>query len=139
MAQQPRPLKPSASPEAAFGARLRALRAERGWSQAHLGRLVHVSGDLIGKIEKAVRRPMPDLVDRLDAVLEAQGDLIRAREAFPTERVRPAGRPTAAGRYAGAEPADAEQEWDDPYLRGELDLSQLARGALLNSMFRRIG
>jgi hypothetical protein len=37
--------------------------------------MVHVSRDLIAKIEKAERRPPRDLIDRLDAALEADGEL----------------------------------------------------------------
>lgn len=70
-------------PEAAFGARLRELRRAHDWSQSRLGKHVYVSGDLIGKIEKGVRRPTRDLVARLDAVLDTEGELVRAREAFP--------------------------------------------------------
>lgn len=40
---------------------------------AALGRLVHVSGDLLSKIEKADRRPQPDRLTRLNVVLEADG------------------------------------------------------------------
>jgi transcriptional regulator with XRE-family HTH domain len=70
-------------PEIAFGKRLRDLRTARDWSQSRLGKQVYVSGDLIGKIEKALRRPTPDLVARLDDVLDTNGELGRAREAFP--------------------------------------------------------
>lgn len=77
MANRMRTLDPQASPAALFGAELRALRQRRGLSLAALGRLVHVSGDLVGKIEKADRRPQPDLVTRLDRALEADGSLDR--------------------------------------------------------------
>ena len=60
-----------------FGAQLRVLRTGRGMSAAALGELVFVSGDLISKIEKAERRAQPDLVARLDAVLETNGALVR--------------------------------------------------------------
>lgn len=77
MANRMRALDPQASPAALFGAELRALRQRRGLSLAAVGRLVHVSGDLVGKIEKADRRPQPDLVTRLDRALEAGGALMR--------------------------------------------------------------
>lgn len=77
MANRPRALDPQASPAALFGAELRALRHRRSLSLAAVGRLVHVSGDLIGKIEKADRRPKPDLVTRLDRALEAEGAIER--------------------------------------------------------------
>src|SRR5437773_3921568 len=78
MGQLPRPLNPHASPWAGFGAALRTLRVDRGLSQAQLGRAVHVSGDLIGKIEKAQRNPQPDIVNRLDLFLRADGRLLAA-------------------------------------------------------------
>lgn len=78
MAQRPRSLDPAASAQAQYGALLRRWRLHRGLSQAELGRLVHVSGDLIGKIEKASRRPSPELVERLDTVLDAAGALVCA-------------------------------------------------------------
>lgn len=71
MPQKPRPLDPDASAAAFFGAELRRLRLARGLSQARLGQLAHVSGDLIGKVEKAERRPLPDVVRRLDIALNA--------------------------------------------------------------------
>lgn len=77
MANRPRALDPRASPAALFGAELRALRQRRSLSLAVVGRLVHVSGDLIGKIEKADRRPRADLVTQLDRTLEAEGALER--------------------------------------------------------------
>jgi transcriptional regulator with XRE-family HTH domain len=77
MANRRRTLDPQASPAALFGAELRALRLRRRLALASLGRLVHVSGDLLGKIEKAERRPQPDLLTRLDVVLEADGRLRR--------------------------------------------------------------
>jgi transcriptional regulator with XRE-family HTH domain len=75
MPQQPRRLDPDASPLARFGARLRAYRNQHGWVQAELGRAVHVSGTLIAKLEKAERRPQPDVAQRLDDALGAEGEL----------------------------------------------------------------
>jgi len=75
--QQPRHLDPWISPAAFFGSELRNLRTERALSQAELGRIVHISGDLVGKIEKGQRRPAPDLINRLDSTLSANGTLAR--------------------------------------------------------------
>ena len=86
-----------------FGAELRALRQRRGMSLAGLGELVHVSGDLLGKIEKAVRRPQPDLVARLDAVLDADGLLIRRAEELHDDLPHAGAQPTVA-----VEPEQAE-------------------------------
>ncbi len=77
MANRMRRLDPQASPAAQFGAELRALRLSRGLSLAELGKRVHVSADLLGKLEKADRRPQPDLVSRLDRALDAKGLLDR--------------------------------------------------------------
>ena len=77
MPQRPRNLDPEASALAKFGARLRARRVERGWAQAELGRLVHVSGTLIAKMERAERRPQPDVAHSLDLALSTDGELAR--------------------------------------------------------------
>jgi ribosome-binding protein aMBF1 (putative translation factor) len=74
MPQRPRSLDPDASSLAKFGARLRAHRMERGWAQAELGRLVHVSGTLIAKMERAERRPQPDVARSLDTALHTDGE-----------------------------------------------------------------
>jgi transcriptional regulator with XRE-family HTH domain len=77
MPQQPRHLDPWVSSIAYFGAELRAQRTRNGMSQAELGRVVHISGDLIAKIEKGQRRPGTDLIHRLDRTLSARGSLAR--------------------------------------------------------------
>lgn len=77
MAQALRELDPRSSPLAAFGAELRERRLAARYSLRELGRLVLVSGDLLGKIEKAQRRPQADLVRRMDETLRAEGVLIR--------------------------------------------------------------
>lgn len=75
MGQRPRVLDPSSSSQAFFGAKLRDWRVRRGLSQVQLGRLVHASGALVARIERAERRAFPDLIDRLDTALEAGGEL----------------------------------------------------------------
>jgi transcriptional regulator with XRE-family HTH domain len=77
MPQRPRSLNPDASALAKFGVRLRAYRMEQGWAQAELGRLVHVSGTLIAKMERAERRPQPDVARSLDSALHTDGELAR--------------------------------------------------------------
>ena len=99
MANQPRALDPQASPAALFGAELPALRHRRSLSLAAVGRLVHVSGDLIGKIEKADRRPQPDLVTRLDRALEAEGAIERLGRGVVNEDDPDSG--PASGSRAG--------------------------------------
>ncbi|MFI1577101.1 helix-turn-helix domain-containing protein [Embleya sp. NPDC020630] len=73
-----RPLDGSLSPRHHLGAELRHWRKRARLSQGALGALVHVSEDLIGKIEKATRRCDEDLATRLDEVLDTGGVLVRA-------------------------------------------------------------
>lgn len=83
MPQPLRDLDPDASRLARFGARLRAYRTQAGMAQSQLGRTVHVSGTLIAKMERAERRPQPDVARRLDEALGADGELVRlAAEAL---------------------------------------------------------
>ncbi|MBF6183384.1 helix-turn-helix domain-containing protein [Nocardia otitidiscaviarum] len=89
MGQALRELDPRSSAAAAFGAELRDRRLRTGRSLADLGRSVLVSGDLLGKIEKAQRRPHPDLVRQLDDVLRARGELVRLAAAFIEIRADP--------------------------------------------------
>src|SRR5690349_9339870 len=109
MPQQPRRLNPEASPLALFGARLRAYRNQHGWVQAELGRAVHVSGTLIAKLEKAERRPQPDVARRLDDALGADGELAQlAAEALRCPITAPAN-PTRRG--ANVTPAGLGFDW----------------------------
>lgn len=110
MSQHPRTLDPNASPGAFFGAELRALRERERLSQARLGRLVHASGDLIAKVEKAERRPLPDLVERLDRALDANGHLIKLAERMPNTRTQPHRRFGQTADAAAGEMADALRE-----------------------------
>lgn len=66
---QPKSLDPYVSPTAFYGAELRRLREEAGWSQEHLGELVFCSGTYIGQFESAVRRPQLDMSKLLDGAL----------------------------------------------------------------------
>lgn len=70
MAQAPRDLTPSESALHLFGSELRRWRELRKMSQRQLGEAVLSSGALIGKIEKADRKPNLDLAARLDEVLD---------------------------------------------------------------------
>ena len=79
MGRKPRNLEPHRSAAHAFGAELRRLRVERGLSQVGLGELVHHSGALVGKIEKAERSPSEEFCARSDEVLDAGGRLVRLR------------------------------------------------------------
>jgi transcriptional regulator with XRE-family HTH domain len=75
MAQALKPLEPGRSAQHRFGAELRRWRQLRRLSQATLARLVHVSPDLVGKVEKADRWPTKDLVDACDRALGTDGAL----------------------------------------------------------------
>jgi transcriptional regulator with XRE-family HTH domain len=83
-----------------FGAQLRVLRMRRGFSQAQLGRLVHVSGALVSRIELSQRSVQPDLAFHLDEVLQADGALSRIMEPSREEASKvaplPAGGDTAS-------------------------------------------
>ncbi|MBT0772139.1 helix-turn-helix domain-containing protein [Kineosporia sp. J2-2] len=81
MPQPLRDLDPDASRLARFGARLRTYRTQAGLAQSQLGRTVHVSGTLIAKMERAERRPQPDVARRLDEALGAGGELIQLANA----------------------------------------------------------
>ncbi|MFI5753928.1 helix-turn-helix domain-containing protein [Streptomyces sp. NPDC051569] len=78
MPQPPKPLEPGRSDRDWFGAELRHWRTRHALTQDELGASVHVSGDLIAKIEKAVRRCTPELAEVLDARLRTGGVLARA-------------------------------------------------------------
>jgi transcriptional regulator with XRE-family HTH domain len=103
-----RPLDPKASALAFFGSRLRFWRKVRGWSQAELGRQVHVSGALIGKLEKADRRPGTELARELDAVLEAANELVTLERQIDSAMRRSPGPWTGAPRPA-AVPTEAAE------------------------------
>jgi transcriptional regulator with XRE-family HTH domain len=77
MAQTPRALEPYSSLRHFFGAELRRWRTVRGLSQDEVGRRTHHSGDLIGKVEKAERRPTIELAASCDHVLATDGALSR--------------------------------------------------------------
>lgn len=86
MPQTPRELTPVASTRAFFGAELRHWRQQRHLSQHELGVRVHASGDLICKIEKALRWPPEDLPALCDAVLNTGGILTRLWPMVDRER-----------------------------------------------------
>jgi transcriptional regulator with XRE-family HTH domain len=67
------------TPAGVFGAELRFYRARAGLSQKDLAALVHVSNDVISKIETGERPPAEDFPPRLDAVpeLDTRGALTR--------------------------------------------------------------
>ncbi|MDT3397784.1 helix-turn-helix transcriptional regulator [Streptomyces sp. B1866] len=107
MPQPPKPLQPGRSARDWFGAELRHWRTQRGLTQDQLGALVHVSGDLIAKIEKAVRACDPHLAEALDTELETGGVLARALVRVRAEadsRAADADNAAAAPRNRGPRP-----------------------------------
>ena len=77
MGRPPKELAPQRSPRHRLGAELRNWREARGWSQARLGREIHHSGAMVGKVEKAERAASLEFFERADQVLETGGVLTR--------------------------------------------------------------
>lgn len=67
-------LDPDSSPQAAFGARLRRLRVERGWTQDELGAEMGYSSTHLSSIETGRKMPTLRLARRADAAL-GTGDM----------------------------------------------------------------
>jgi transcriptional regulator with XRE-family HTH domain len=88
MAQRLRPLTPDASPHHHFGALLRECRQRRQLSQAQLAALIHVSPDLIAKVEKASRWPANHFATLCDAALDTGGVLTDLMPVLDQERRR---------------------------------------------------
>lgn len=76
----------------ALGKQIKALREAAGLHQRELAALLHVGEDLIGAIERGVRTPQPDLLERADGVLGARGVLKAAipevKDALKRARTR---------------------------------------------------
>ncbi|MBB1247117.1 helix-turn-helix domain-containing protein [Streptomyces durbertensis] len=67
-------LDPDSSPQAAFGARLRTSRTERGWTQDHLGDQMGYSSTHISSVETGHKSPTLRFSRHADAAL-GTGDL----------------------------------------------------------------
>ncbi|SCD81258.1 Helix-turn-helix domain-containing protein [Streptomyces sp. BpilaLS-43] len=74
-------LNPDSSPQAAFGARLRRLREERGWIQDHLASLVGCTGRHISAIETGRKPPTLPFARRTDTAL----GLVASSDSFERE------------------------------------------------------
>ncbi|MFJ2899438.1 helix-turn-helix domain-containing protein [Streptomyces sp. NPDC087218] len=76
----------------ALGKQIKVLRERAGMSQRELGIATHCGEDLISAMERGVRTPQPDFLDRVDDVLGAGGVLRAAmgevREALAKARTR---------------------------------------------------
>ncbi|GGZ18922.1 helix-turn-helix domain-containing protein [Streptomyces poonensis] len=56
-----------------FGAELKRRRENAALTQVELGARVFVSGGYIGQFEQAIRKPQPDVAQRIDEVLQTDG------------------------------------------------------------------
>lgn len=66
-------LNPDASPQAAYGARLRRMREARGWIQDHLASMVGCTGRHISAIETGRKSATLPFSRRLDVTFEIAG------------------------------------------------------------------
>ncbi|MFD7064232.1 helix-turn-helix domain-containing protein [Streptomyces sp. NPDC059906] len=72
----PKELDPSASLPALYGVKLRKLRVRAGLTQRGLGDLIPIAHSRIAQFELGKETPPEDVNTKLDALLEADGDLI---------------------------------------------------------------
>lgn len=68
-----------------FGAELRRLRVDAGYSLTRMAGLVHYSKGHLSKIETGQKRPTPDFARRCDVVLMAGGKLADLASTPPSE------------------------------------------------------
>jgi hypothetical protein len=122
LAQSRRDLTPEREARSFFGAELRYWRVA-GFSQDRLGAEVHVSGDMVAKIEKAVRWPLGEFAATCDDVLEtgapsagcgrsstSSATESNGRNSVYRER-RPGNRPpSSSGTPGGSEPSPSPHE-----------------------------
>ncbi|OIK28697.1 helix-turn-helix domain-containing protein [Streptomyces malaysiense] len=95
-------------PAALFGASLKRLRARRGLSQRQLGKAVHLDHSVLSRYENGVRVPDPDLAERLDTLLDAEGALLAlvpaaAAADLPDPAAESTGGRTGADGHASAD------------------------------------
>ncbi|GAA3049489.1 Scr1 family TA system antitoxin-like transcriptional regulator [Kitasatospora sp. NPDC127116] len=65
-----RELDPQASPSAEFGAFLRALREQRGWTQEHLAGLIGCTSSFVSALENGRRKPTQRIAAALDRAFD---------------------------------------------------------------------
>lgn len=63
-----------------LGDQIKALREKRGMTQAALAEATGVNREAIGRIESDIRKPGPDLLERLAGVLGAEIRLVPRRK-----------------------------------------------------------
>lgn len=131
MSRPERDLYPDRSALDRFGYELRRWRKARGLSQDRLGTLVHVSGDLIYRIELGQRRPARDLAHRCDQALDTGEALLRLWTRWMRRRN---GRmahcriPTTLGLVPTTHVSRSRQSAD------RLRCSTMSKGSLLGSL-----
>ena len=119
MGQAERPLRADGSALERFGVELRRWRKNAALSQARLGALVHVSADLIQKIEIGRRKPSYSLARDSDAALGARGGVLRAWQEMDAALSRTDGRCHESGGHRA-----------DPGEGGWLSLESVLDGAM---------
>ncbi|MEU5876163.1 helix-turn-helix domain-containing protein [Spirillospora sp. NPDC047279] len=67
-----------------FGAKLKQLMAKRGFSQRQLANAVPCDNGYLSKVARGLRAPSADLAERLDQLLDADGELVALRPSPPT-------------------------------------------------------
>ncbi|MEW2484923.1 helix-turn-helix transcriptional regulator [Streptomyces sp. NPDC048411] len=113
----------------ALGRQLKVLRERAGLSQKELGTAAHCGEDLISAMERGVRTPQPDFLDRADTLLNAGGVLAAAveevREALSRSRTR---HPDWFRDYARVEAeAVAVHDYSNQAVPGLLQTEEYAR------------
>ncbi|MGI5398305.1 helix-turn-helix domain-containing protein [Streptomyces sp. CA-135486] len=113
----------------ALGKQIKVLREQAGLSQRELGVAAHCGEDLISAIERGVRTPQPDFLERVDELLAARGVLKAAvedvREAQSKARTR---HPDWFRDYARAEAeAVALLDYSNQAIPGLLQTKDYAR------------
>ncbi|MFF8845928.1 Scr1 family TA system antitoxin-like transcriptional regulator [Streptomyces sp. NPDC015127] len=113
----------------ALGKQLKVLRERAGLSQKELGTAAHCGEDLISAIERGVRTPQPDFLERVDGLVGAGGVLKAAvddvREAQSKARTR---HPDWFRNFARVEAdASALHEYSNQTVPGLLQTEDYAR------------
>lgn len=113
----------------ALGKQIKVLRERAGMSQRELGLAAHCGEDLVSAVERGVRTPQPDFLERVDQVVGAGGVLVAAadevREALARARTR---HPDWFRDYARAEAeAVALHDYSNQAVPGLLQTEEYAR------------
>ncbi|MFJ8308903.1 MULTISPECIES: Scr1 family TA system antitoxin-like transcriptional regulator [unclassified Streptomyces] len=134
MNQEARPERPVESDGTAhlfkaLGKQMKVLRERAGLSQRELGAMVSYGEDLISAIERGVRTPQPEFLERVDELLGANGVLMAAvpevRAALARSRTR---HPDWFRDYADAEAkAVALHDYSTQAIPGLLQTEEYAR------------